>query len=64
MKFHLIVNYFKQHSIVLKVNKIKIFFKMYCLSSTKQVVSQRFFKVNKEKSIITDISSHVSEMYS
>lgn len=26
MKFHLIVNYFKQHSIVLKVNKIKTFF--------------------------------------
>ena len=25
MKFHLIVNYFKQHSIVLKVNKIKFF---------------------------------------
>ena len=26
MKFHLIVNYFKQHSIVLKVNKIRNFF--------------------------------------
>ena len=58
MKFHLIVNYFKQHSIVLKVNKIKFFLKCIAFHQRNRLFHRDSLKSTK-KNLSLQISRHM-----